>query len=485
MDDRAALLQPGLLIGGEWRAEGSGGALDHVNPSTGKVQASFALAGRPEVDDAVAAARAALPEWRRTTPVARRAVLNRVGELIREHADELATINALEVGTPAALSRARYTTGITAFEYHAGWVDRISGDTIPMSPGTTFDFTLLEPVGVVAAVLTWNHPLANVQMVVAPALAAGCCVVIKPPEAAPFACLRFGRLCEEAGLPPGVVNVLPGAPDAGDALVRHPGVDKISFVGGSAIGARIQAAAAESLTPLVLELGGKSAALVFPDADLDIACQFAVGVTGNSGQGCTVPSRLLVHDDVYDDVLARLLPAMAAVKVGDPFDDDTLMGPVINEAACTRILAMVERARTSGAGALLLGGERLGGSLADGWFVPPTVFGDVDPASELAQDEVFGPVVAVTRFSSEDEAIALANGTRYGLAAYVLTRDISRALRVASELDAGNVGINGAGAPAGWSAPSGGVKDSGYGKVGGREGIMEYVRTKNVLVALS
>ena len=185
-------------------------------------------------------------------------------------------------------------------------------------------------------------------MVVAPALAAGCSVVIKPPEAAPFACLRFGQLCEEAGLPPGVVNVVPGGPDAGDALVRHPGVDKISFVGGGAIGARIQAAAAESLTPLVLELGGKSAAIVFPDANLDTAARFAVGVTGNSGQGCTIPSRLLVHDDVYDDVIERLLPALAAVKVGDPFDDDTLMGPVINEAACTRILEMVGRARGDG-----------------------------------------------------------------------------------------------------------------------------------------
>jgi aldehyde dehydrogenase (NAD+) len=485
MDERAALLRPGLLIGDEWRTTGSGGELEHVNPSTGKRQAMFPIAGPTEIDDAVGAARAALASWRRTAPVARRAVLNRIGELIREHADDLATINALEVGTPAALSRLRYTAGITAFEYHAGWVDRLTGDTIPMTPGQAFDFTVLEPVGVVAAILTWNHPLANIQMVVAPALAAGCSVVIKPPEAAPFACLRFGQLCEEAGLPPGVVNVVPGGPDAGDALVRHPGVDKISFVGGGAIGARIQAAAAESLTPLVLELGGKSAAIVFPDANLDTTVRFAVGVTGNSGQGCTIPSRLLVHDDVYDQVVDRLLPALAAVKVGDPFEEDTLMGPVISESACMRILEMVERARDTGAGTLLCGGERLGGSLADGWFLPPTVFGEVDPESELAQEEVFGPVLAVTRFTEEDEAIALANGTRYGLAAYLITQDIDRALRVASELDAGNIGINGAGAPAGWSAPSGGVKDSGYGKVGGREGIMEYIRTKNVLVALS
>ena len=483
MDDRAALLQPGLAIGGEWRTTATGGELDHVNPATGKRQASFPLAGQAEIDDAVAAARGALAEWRAMAPVARRAVLIRIGELNREHADELAAINALEVGTPAWLSRMRYTAGITAFEYHAGWVDRLSGDTIPMAPGQALDMTLLEPVGVVAAILTWNHPLANVQMVVAPALAAGCTVVVKPPEAAPFACLRFARLCEEAGVPPGVVNVVPGGADAGDALVRHPGVDKISFVGGGAVGARIQAAAAESLTPLVLELGGKSAGIVFEDADLDVAARFAVNVTGNSGQGCTVPSRLLVHERVHDELLARLLPAMDAVTVGDPFDD-VMMGPVISEAACDRILGMVDRARNAGS-RLLRGGNRLGGSLADGWFLPPTVFDDVDPASELAQDEVFGPVLAITRVRDEQEAVALANGTRYGLAAYLITRDLDRALRVASDLDAGNIGVNGAGAPAGWSAPSGGFKDSGYGKVGGREGILEYVRTKNVLIAFS
>ena len=463
----------------------AGGTLGHVNPSTGRVQATFPLAGPSEVDDAVAAARAALPSWRHAAPTARRAVLNRIGELIREHSDELAAINALEVGTPAALSRARYRRGPTAFEYHAGWIDRLTGDTIPMDPGRSLDLTLLEPVGVVAAILTWNHPLANIQMVVAPALAAGCCVVIKPSEAAPFAAIRFGRLCEEAGLPPGVVNILPGGPEAGDSLVRHPGVDKISFVGGGAIGSRIQAAAAESLTPLVLELGGKSAALVFPDADLDRACRFAVGITGNSGQGCTVPSRLLVHTSVYAEVVDRLMPMLSAVKVGDPFEDDTLMGPVISEHACARILSTIAQARRTKPDALLLGGERLGGDLSNGWFLPPTVFGDVEVNSELAQEEIFDPVLAISRFGGEAEAIAQANATRYGLAAYVLTQDLDRAIRVASALDAGNIGVNGAGAPAGWSVPSGGVKESGFGKVGGREGIMEYIRTKNVLVALS
>ena len=411
-------------------------------------------------------------------------MLNRIGELIRVHAEEFAAINALEVGTPAALSKARYTSGPTAFEYHAGWIDKLSGDTIPVDPAGSFDFTVLEPVGVVGVILTWNHPLAGIQMTVAPALAAGCTVVIKPPEVAPFACIRFGRLCEEAGLPPGVVNVVPGGPEAGDALVRHADVDKISFVGGGAIGRRIQASASEALTPLVLELGGKSAAIVCEDADLDRASRFALAITGNSGQGCTVPSRFVVHERIYEQLVERILPMLAAVKVGDPFGEDTAMGPVITEKAADRILAMVERACDAKTGTLLLGGDRLDGDLADGYFIPPTVFGDVDNQSELAQDEIFGPVLSVIRFSDDEEGAALANDTNYGLAAYVLTQDIDRALRLVSALDAGNIGVNGAGAPAGWAVPSGGVKDSGYGKVGGREGLMEYVRTKNVLIAL-
>ena len=274
-------------------------------------------------------------------------------------------------------------------------------------------------------------------MVVAPALAAGCSVVIKPPEAAPFACLRFGKLCEEAGLPPGVVNVVPGGPEAGDALVRHPGVDKISFVGGGAIGARIQAAAAESLTPLVLELGGKSAAIVFPDADLDIARPVR-------GRASPREQRSGLHDPEPAARARRRLrrrdraaaaPRSRAVKVGDPFDRRHADGPGDQRGRrAPHPRDVVDRARSDGAARCSRGGERLGGSLADGWFLPPTVFGDVDPASELAQDEVFGPVLAVTRFNDEDEAVALANGTRYGLAAYVHHPATSiAALRVASD----------------------------------------------------
>lgn len=480
--DPTELLQAGMLIDGQWRDIGTGGRREHVDPATGRVQQVFPLAGQAEVDESVAAARAALPQWRRWPTDRRRAALARLGDLIRTHAVEFAAINALEVGTPAALSHGRYTSGQNFFDYYAGWLDKATGDSLRM-PGA-LDLTLLEPVGVVGAILTWNHPLANIQTTVAPALAAGCTVLVKPPEQAPFAALRFGRLCVEAGLPPGVVNILPGGPVVGDALVRHPDVDKIGFVGGPATASRIQTAAAPTLKPLLLELGGKSAALVFPDADLDRACRFALLITANSGQGCTIPTRMFVHDAVYDQVLERLVDGIGAVTVGDPFDPTVRMGPLIDEAACQRVLAVIDRARSAGSGELVLGGQRLGGDLAGGCYLAPTVFSDVDPHSELATEEIFGPVLSVMRFHTESEAVEAANASRYGLAGYVHTGDVDRALRVASALTVGNVGVNGAGAPAGPFAPFGGAKQSGYGKVGGLAGLLEFSRTKNVLLAI-
>jgi aldehyde dehydrogenase (NAD+) len=477
--DPAALLEPGILLNGQWRTTGSGGSRDHVDPSTGRAQQTFAMAGAAEVAEAVDGARGALPAWRRWPVDRRRAVLNRLGDLIRANAADLATINALEVGTPARLSYGRYTAVPTFFEYYAGWLDKATGDTARL-PGA-LDLTLLEPVGVVGAILTWNHPLANIQTTVAPALAAGCCAVIKPPEQAPFAALRFGRLCDEAGLPPGVVSVLPGGPDVGEAIVRHPGVDKVAFVGGIGAARQIQAAAAETVKPLLLELGGKSASVVFPDADLDRAVRFALLITANTGQGCTIPTLMLVHDEVYDDVVDRLVKAIGSVPVGDPFDPTTEMGPLIDARAHARVLGVIDRAVANGSGRLVLGGHPLD---RPGFFLEAAVFADVDPASELAREEVFGPVLSVLRFRDEHEAVAIANAGRYGLAGYVHTGDVHRALRLASALEVGNVGVNGAGAPAGAFAPFGGVKQSGYGKVGGLAGLLEFSRVKNVLMMI-
>ncbi len=480
LHDRTDLLAGGLLIGGEWLDEASGGRLDHVNPTTGKPQASFPLAGAAEVDAAVEAARAALPAWRREAPAQRRRILVRLAELLRERGEELITVSMLECGIPSTLARAAITG--EWIEQAAGWAERLYGDVIPTDPAV-FDYTTREPVGVVAVLLTWNAPLNSLGLTVAPPLAAGCTVLLKPSELAPFTALSFGKLCLEAGIPPGVVNVLAGAGETGAALVGHPRVDKISFTGGRATARKIAATCAQTLKPALFELGGKSANLVFADADLDEAVRTTLVFTARTGQGCTVPSRLLVHDSIYDQFVEKAAAAVQAVKEGDPFAPDTEMGPVISETACERILAMVERARADGA-TLVTGGRRGDGDLAAGFFIEPTVFADVDNASELGQEEVFGPVLAAMRFEDEEEAVALANDSPYGLAAYVHTRDISRALRLASRLEAGSVGINGGTVPGGPFAPFGGTKQSGYGKVGGLAGVLEFTRTKNVQVKL-
>jgi acyl-CoA reductase-like NAD-dependent aldehyde dehydrogenase len=328
--------------------------------------------------------------------------------------------------------------------------------------------------------------MVSAAMKVAPALAAGNTVVLKPAELAALGPLRFAELCLEAGIPPGVLNVVPGGADAGAALTSDRRIGKISFTGGGATARRIMEAAAQTLTPVVLELGGKSADIVFPDADLDVAAMTAVqaSLANLAGQGCVLPTRLLVHDDVYAAVEQKVATMADAIKVGRPFDEGVQMGPIIDGANCERILSTIERARAEGAGELLSGGHRVGGDLADGYFVEPTVFGSVDNSSELAQREVFGPVLALVRFGDEDEAVALANATDYGLGGLVYTRDIDRAHRVAKRLQAGYVGIN-TFPPMPPNAPFGGVKQSGFGREGGREGLMEFLQIKNVYVGLS
>lgn len=475
-----------MLIGDNWITESRGGTFQHVNPSTGKVQSTIPLAGREEMDSAVGAARAAMPLWRDYTPNERRDVLLRIAALLREHTDELASIATLENGAPSCFTPvlcgelpAEY------FTYYAGWVDKLCGELIPVYPMKALDYTRAEPYGVVAVIIPWNGPLTSIGQKVAPALAAGNCVVLKPPELAPFTSIRFAELCREAGLPPGVLNVVPGGAEGGDALVRHPGVDKISFTGGGATAHKVLQAASENLTPVVLELGGKSANIVFEDADLDKAITMAVqvGIATLSGQGCVLPTRLLVQDTVYDEVVEQVVDLSESLTVGDPWQPDTMMGPVISAGHCSRIEDTIKRAQSEGAGRLLTGGQRLGGDLADGYFLPPTVFGDVDNRSHLAQEEIFGPVLSVIKFGSESEAVSLANDTKYGLGAFLHTSDVTRAHRVAADLEAGYVGVNGFPLMPP-NAPFGGVKQSGHGREGGLEGLREFVRTKNIYVEL-
>jgi acyl-CoA reductase-like NAD-dependent aldehyde dehydrogenase len=371
-------------------------------------------------------------------------------------------------------------------DYYAGWADKIEG-RVTSTPGQSRElaYTVPEPYGVVAVIMTWNSPLFSVGMKLIPALAAGNTVVLKPSELTPYSSERFMQLLNDAGIPAGVVNLLIGGAETGEVLVRHPAVQKVSFTGGPATAKKILAACAESLKPAVLELGGKSANIVFPDADLEaVSLVNAFSVCGVlAGQGCAIPSRMLIHDDVYDEVAGRVVDTVRTMSIGNPFDPATILSPLVTKAAQQRVLAMIERAQSEGAGKLLLGGSVPTGEFAGGFYVEPTVFGDVDPASELGQVEVFGPVLSLLRFSTEQEAVRIANSTAYGLASYVWTQNAGRINRLSTQLRAGGVYVNGAPPVIGCELPFGGVGISGYGREGGQEGLFEFLRTKAVTIA--
>lgn len=475
-----------LHIGGQALQVGGGGTHDHVFPATGEVQGPVPLASPADVDAAVQAAHAAFPAWRAWRPADRRQALVRLAALMKEHTAELARLEVLDNGMTHRLAGHLVGSMAAYTEYYAGWADKIEGrvTTVPAQQ-RELAYTIPEPYGVVGIILTWNGPLISVGMKVIPALAAGNTVVVKPSELTPYATEYLMGLIREAGIPDGVVNLVLGGPEAGEALVRHPLVQKVSFTGGPTTARKILNACAESLKPAVLELGGKSANLVFPDADLDRVTVLNTSSVFETlaGQGCAIPSRLLVHESVYDQVAERVVARARSLRFGDPFDPSTNVSAVVTKDARDRILGMVDRARSSGAGKLLAGGGVPGDAPAGGFYVEPTVFGDVDPGSELAQVEVFGPVLSLLRFSTEEEAIAIANGTSYGLASYINTRDIARIHRLAAQLHAGGVYVNGAPPVVGCELPFGGVGISGYGREGGLEGLLEFVRTKAVAIA--
>ncbi|MEJ3746769.1 aldehyde dehydrogenase family protein [Actinomycetes bacterium KLBMP 9797] len=477
-----------LLVDGSWRPARDGQTWTHIHPATGEDVGAFAVAGPADVDAAVRAARRAFDEgpWPRARAKDRIRVLRRIADLVRAHGDELLALQALDNGVPVSFGTT-YALSVECvadvFEHHAGWVDKLGGETLPgYQGGDHLVWTLREPVGVVAAVVPWNGPLLLAAQKLAPALAAGCTVVLKPSEYATFAALRLVRLVEEAGLPPGVLNVVtgPGEP-TGDALIHHPLVDKISFTGSRAVGRRVLAAAARTITRVSLELGGKSPSVVFADADVYAAAATTMGTVtlGLSGQACVAHSRALVHRDVYDQFLAVAEGMSALVSYGDPFDPETTASPLINARQLDRVLGYVEKGTAEGA-RLVCGGERLGGDLAIGNFVAPTVFADVDNGATIAREEIFGPVLAVVPFTDEDEAVRLANDTEYGLGATVWTADVKRAVRLARAVRAGTVGINGYQLEP--HAPFGGYRQSGIGREGGRPSIEAYTEVKTVLI---
>lgn len=461
--------------------------LDHTNSTTGKVQAEITIASADDVSAAVASARAAQPDWAAMAGADRRNTLLKLAESIDGHAEELADIGVLENGTPRAFGSYVYGAAPADwFRYYAGWADKFEGRTIPVFPVPSLNYTLHEPYGVIGVLTAFNAPMSFIGMKVAAALAAGNAVVLKPSELAPFSTVRFAELCIEAGLPAGLVNVVLGDGRVGAAVAGHEDVDKVTFTGGAPTARHILGQLAELVRPATLELGGKSAAIVFDDGNIDAAVATVMqnGVAMLAGQACLAPTRLLVERRIYDEVIDMVVDVAEDIEVGDPSDPSTLMGPLISEQHRDRVLGVIDTARSEGAGRLLIGGTRITeGELAAGFFVPPTVFADVDPFSSLAQQEVFGPVLSIMPFEDEGEAIRLANSTRYGLAGYLYTENLRRAHRVAAALQAGYVSINSFNMlPP--SAPFGGYRQSGIGREGGLEGLLEMARTKNVYCPL-
>ena len=482
---------PALLVGDRWRAAADRTTWTHHHPATSEAIVDVPVAAGEDVDAAVVAARSAFDagDWSRAPAGERVKVLHECARLLSAHVDELRELQALDNGVPLSFGSV-YAGSVQiaadVFEHHAGWADKISGETLPpYQGGDHLALTFREPVGVVAAILPWNAPFLLFAQKVAPALAAGCTVVLKPSEYATLCVSRMVELLREAGVPAGTINLVtgPGNP-TGEALINHSDVDKISFTGGRVTGRRIAEVAAGTLKRVSLELGGKSPAVVFPDADVGLAGMTAMGMVtlGLSGQACVAHTRALVHADVYEEFLAAAEMMAGSVTYGDPFDSSVLAAPLINEQQRDRVLDLVEQGQRAGA-RLVTGGQRCDGELAAGNFVTPAVFADVDNSMKIAQEEIFGPVLSVIPFHDEEEAVRIANDTSYGLGAGVFTADAQRAFRMSRAVRCGSVGVNGFQVEP--NLPFGGFKQSGIGREGGREGVEAYTELKSVLLPLS
>jgi acyl-CoA reductase-like NAD-dependent aldehyde dehydrogenase len=477
-----------LFINGCWEDSACARTVDVVNPATGEWIAAVPDSDADDVDRAVAAARASFQKksWRGMDPSERERILWNIAGLLQKHGDELASIVSRENGkTLREAAGADAGPAADCFRYYAGWVRRIYGETIPVN-GPFFNYTLREPVGVVGAIVPWNFPLRIAAWKVAPALACGCSVVLKPSELTPLNALRFAEICTQAGLPEGVLNVVTGyGQTTGEALALHEDVDKISFTGSAATARKLlQSSSVSNLKRLSLELGGKSPNIVFPDADFDAAMKAAFwGIFGGKGEVCSAGSRLLLHEDIYDRFVEELARRARKLRLGNPLDPATQMGSQISARQMDRILDYIESGKREGA-TLVCGGERdTEGEKAKGFFVKPAVFSEVKPEMRIAREEIFGPVVGAIRFHDAEEAVRIANGTAYGLAAAVWTGDIRLAHRVAADLEAGTVWINTYNAFDS-ASPFGGCKQSGFGRDLGSYAIEQYTNVKSVWVAL-
>jgi phenylacetaldehyde dehydrogenase len=485
----ALLSQPlRMLIDGEWVSSQSGARMDVINPSNGQVLVQESLGGAYEVDLAVQAARRAFESgpWSRMRPAERTRLLLKLADALEQNGDELALLETLNTGKPLKMARA-FDIGMAAecLRYNAGWATKLSGETRNVSlPGDWHAYTLREPVGVVGLIVPWNVPLAMAVSKISPALAAGCTVLLKPAELTPLTALRLGELIQAIGFPPGVVNIVTGlGHEAGQAIVDHPGVDKISFTGSTVVGKSLLASAAGNLKRVALELGGKSPVFIFADADLDRAMDAAArGIFGNTGQVCAAGSRLFVHRSVADRVIEGIAQRARALRVAPGLSPEAEIGPVISARQRERVMAYIDSGRAEGA-EVVAGGQAVQG---EGFFIQPTVLVNTRPDMKVVREEIFGPVLSTQLFDDDslEQLAARGNDTDYGLSSSIWTRDLRTAHQMVRRLRAGNVRVNAA-AALDFAMPFGGYKQSGWGRENGREGVEAYTELKSVAIDLN
>jgi phenylacetaldehyde dehydrogenase len=477
-----------LLIAGRWIEAHAGERFASIDPATGETLAQIARGRAVDADRAVAAAAAAAPGWAAMRPADRGALLWRIADLMEQHLDDLAELETLDQGKSLRTSRfGEVPAAINQFRYYAGWPTKILGQTIPTSLSRTpagkevFAYTRREPVGVVAAIVPWNSPLIMTAMKLAPALAAGCTIVLKPAENTSLTALYLARLLQEAGLPDGVVNVLTGfGAEAGQALAEHRGVAKVAFTGSTAVGKKLVATASDRLARLTLELGGKSPSIIMPDADLPAAIEgVSRGIFDNGGQVCVASARVYAHRDVYDEVVAGMARAGEGLRLGHGLAEGTDLGPLVSVAQAERVASFIDEGRAQGV-SVVTGGERDG---AQGTFYRPTVLTGVRADARLMREEIFGPVAVVTPFDDLDEVVGWANDSDYGLAASVWTEGLSNGHRIAARLQAGTVWVN-CHSFLGPELPKGGYKESGWGTENGPQGLENYLETKSVVMVV-
>src|SRR5579864_4290362 len=474
-----------MFVNGERSWASSGSTFEAVDPATGEVFTAVARADQRDVEAAVAAARRAIDAgWSGLPPIRRVRILNRLAALLRERQAELAELESLDVGKPLRQAEDDVAAAAGYFEFFAGVADKVFGSSIPLGQGFV-DFTLREPLGVSAQIVPWNYPLRLASRGIAPALACANTVVVKPAAEAGLSIVRLAELAIDAGLPPGVFNVVTGGRDTGAALTAHPGINHITFTGSVPTGIAIMKAAADNVVPVTLELGGKSPNIVFADADLErAAASAATTLMQNSAQTCTAPTRLLVEAPVHGQFAQMLARRIGSIRLGRGLDNPD-MGPVVSERQLQRVLGFLDDGVRDGARALVGGKRASAPPLAAGYFVEPTLLDNVDPASRLGQEEIFGPVLTLSTFTSVDDAIELANGTPYGLVTGIWTRDLSRAMAVATAVKSGQVRINGYSAEGSIGLPFGGYKRSGFGREQGVEALANYTQIKNVMITIA